>query len=336
MLRIVFASFCFLATALLSQTASAVKSPELYSSASYGYGRVEARVRFVAGDGVVGAFFLWKDGSEKEDTFWNELDFEKVGADCHLETNAFYGNPEVVHNQKYQLGDLCAGFHTYTYEWTPDYIAWFVDGSEIRRETGETAAAYAQNATAGMQIHFNVWPGDATFGGNFDPSILPVHQYVDWVEYSSYADGVFTPAWREDFSAATLPANWYTGTWASPKNLSVHDALNVNFINGYAVLSLTTDEAPGPAGAEPPAAAGTGGAAGGMGSGGMGVGGMGGTGQSGATASAGTTAASQSDADADEGCHLTVSRVSGSRGLLGALGVLVLALRRRRRNPGLS
>src|SRR5690348_16534291 len=215
MLRIVFASFCFLATALLSRPASAVKSPELYSVASYGYGRVQARVRFVAGDGVVGAFFLWKDGSELADMFWNELDYEKVGADCHMETNAFYGNPEVVHNQKHMLGDLCADFHVYTYEWTPEYIAWFLDGTEIRRETGETAAAYAQNATAGMQVHFNVWPGDVTFGGNFDPSILPVHQYVDWVEYSSYADGVFTPAWREDFSATTLPAGWAKGSWPS-------------------------------------------------------------------------------------------------------------------------
>ena len=41
--------------------------------------------------------------------------------------------------------DLCADFHVYAYEWTADYISWSLDGMEIRRETGDIAAAYAQN-----------------------------------------------------------------------------------------------------------------------------------------------------------------------------------------------
>ena len=77
----------FLVTAGFSNVAHAVKSGEFYSSTSYPYGRVEARLRFAEGDGVISSFFLWKDGSEVTGTFWNELDFEKVGADCHIETN---------------------------------------------------------------------------------------------------------------------------------------------------------------------------------------------------------------------------------------------------------
>jgi len=146
---------------------------------------------------------------------------------------------------------VCSGFHVYTYEWTADYIAWFFDGMEIRRETGETATAFAQNATAGMQIHFNIWAGDASFGGTLDPSILPVHQYVDWIQFSSYADGAFTPAWREDFDGATLPSAWLTGDWGSPKNLSTHAPANVNFLSSCAVLSMTADGVTGPTGADP-------------------------------------------------------------------------------------
>ncbi len=242
-------SLCVLGVLLFHGVAGATKSAELYTSPAYGYGRFEARVRFAPGDGVVSAFFLWKDGSEQAGTFWNELDYEKIGATCQLQTNALYGNPSVSHTQKpATTADLCGGFHVYAYEWTADYIAWSLDGAEIRRETGDAAAAYAQNATA-MQIHFNIWPGDSSFGGNFSPSILPVFQYIDWVQFSSFANGAFTLAWREDFDAATAPSGWLTGNWGSPKNLSTHDPLNVNFLSGCAVLSMTDDAATGTTGA---------------------------------------------------------------------------------------
>lgn len=250
--RSVVASSVVLTGLLAASTAHAVSSAEFYTAAGYQYGRFEARIQFAYGDGVIGSFFLWKDRSEQPGFFWNELDFEKLGADCELETNAFYGDPEAVHAQEHGApADYCGTFHTYVYEWTPDYIAWLVDGVEIRRETGETALAYAANTPDGMQIRFNIWPGDATFGGNFDPAILPVHQYINWVQYSAYVDGAFQVQWREDFSAGTVPSGWKTATWGSPKNLSTHTAANVSFIDGYAVLSLTADDATGAAGAAP-------------------------------------------------------------------------------------
>jgi len=290
MARIGFALLGSLALTLAPQLARATTSAELYSSTSYNYGRFDARVRFAAGDGVISSFFMWKDGSEKSGTFWNELDFEKLGADCHLETNPIFGNPSANHSQKHALAaTLCDTFHVYSYEWTPDYIAWLVDDVEIRRETADTAKAYADNASAGMQIHFNIWPGDATFGGNFSPTILPVYQYVDWVQFSAYSGGAFTLSWREDFNGASVPANWLTGSWGSPKNLSTHDPRNVNFVDGCAVLSLTADDATGAA-AAPPCNAGPSSGTGGTSSGGAGttptVGG-GGNAQSGGAQTAG-------------------------------------------------
>jgi hypothetical protein len=179
------------------------------------------------------------------------LDFEKLRAGCELETNALYGMPESSNNQSHaNIGDLCGTFRTYAYEWTPEYIAWFIDGVEIRRETGEVATAYADNTPGGMQIRFNVWPGDSSFGGDFDPAILPVHQYINWVQYSSYVDGAFQLEWREDFTAG-LPSGWNRGSWGSPKGLSTHTGANITFVNGYAVLSLTADDATGGAGALP-------------------------------------------------------------------------------------
>jgi hypothetical protein len=286
-----------LAVSVVTRPALAVKSAELYTSASHTYGRFEASINFPAGDGVVGAYFLWKVGSEVSGTFWNELDFEKVGAACQLESNAFYGNPATVHAQRHTPAMLlCGTFHTYAFEWTPDYVAWFVDGMQLRRETGETAAAYAQNATAGMQYRFNIWPGDASFGGNFNPSILPVYQAIDWVQYSSYANGVFTVVWRDDFNGTSLDSRWLLGSWDSPKGLSQHDMRNLRVADGHAILALTSDEGVGvfpqsPAGgAGGMAGAGGAGNAGGAvsgGAGGMNVGGSSGSVSGGASGAGG-------------------------------------------------
>jgi MYXO-CTERM domain-containing protein len=334
----------------LATNAHAVSSAEFYSSRSYVYGRFEARIQFAAGDGVISSFFLWKDGSEKSGTFWNELDFEKLGADCHLETNAYYGNPAATHSQKHALTqDLCGGYHEYTYEWTPEYIAWLVDGVEIRRETGAAATAYADNATTGMQIRFNIWPGNASFGGNFSDSILPVYQYVDWVQYSSYADGAFKLEWREDFAGSTLPQGWLTGNWKSPKNLSTHTPKNIGVANDNLVLALTADDATGitsnpPSGgggtsATGTAATGTGGAtstpitANGTNPTGTTVGGASSNpvtgGGSTALGSAATTTPA-ADHDSDSGCSVSSGNTPRRTGLLAFLAIGAAAFLSRR------
>jgi len=315
MTRIGLASVFFLSATCIPTVAQAVTSAEVYTAAPYGYGRFEARLQFAVGDGVVSSFFLWKDGSEVAGTFWNELDFEKLGADCHVELNAIYGNPQANHIQRLPPSDACTAYHTYAYEWTPDAVVWLIDGVEVRRDTGETAQAFAQNAAGGMQLRFNAWPGDATFGGNFSPDILPVHQYIDWVQFSSYNAGTFTLAWREDFDSGMLPSGWGTATWGSPKNLSTHDPRNVNFIDGYLVISLTADNATGPAGAMPgaPGSGGLGGSGSGGtdGQGGQGGQGVGAAGSAAAAGSGGTTIGSGGSSGTGSG---------GSAGVTGSAG----------------
>jgi endo-1,3-1,4-beta-glycanase ExoK len=244
--------------AILTATAQAgaVSSAELYRTTGEGFGKFEARLRFAAGDGIISSFFLWKDGSELSTAYWNELDFEKLGAECELQTNSIYGMPEQTHEQEHPgLTGLCDGYHTYAYEWTPDYIAYSLDGVELRRDTGADAAAYAENATTGLQARFNIWPGNANFGGTFVESSLPAYQYIDWAQYSTYTPGAgdegsdFTLKWREEFDS--LPAGWATGSWGSPLNLSTHSPANVVFVDGIAVLALTADDQTGYTGTPP-------------------------------------------------------------------------------------
>ena len=245
-----------LVSTLASASAWAVQSAELYRTEPIFYGRFEARVQFAPGEGVVSSFFLWKDGSSST-TSWNELDYEKIRATCQFQTNIWSGmgtqSPQIAST----TADVCGAYHTYTFEWTPEYIAWFIDGTQLRRETGAVVAEYTQNASQGMTFHFNVWVGNASFGGVLDPSILPVNEYIDWVQYSSYTNGTFQQQWREDFDGTSIPAGWAVGNWQSPFGLSIHNPANVNFVNGVAVLSLTADDAPGDSGMAP-ADAGTG------------------------------------------------------------------------------
>jgi len=278
---------------LAPSAAFATKSAELYRTQAYFYGRFEARVRYAPGEGVVSSFFLWKDGSSST-TSWNELDYEKVNSPCRLTTNIWTGKGTQSSQTNTTTFDICADYHTYAFEWTPDYIAWFIDGAQIRRVTGASVTEYTQNASQGMTFHFNVWQGDSSFGGTLNPSTLPVHEFISWVQYSSYANGAFQMQWREEFNSSTKPTGWEWGTWKSPFNLSTHDPANVNFVNGIAVLSMTADNAPGFTGT-PPAdtsggggtagtggASGTGGRGGAAGAAGAGGGGAGGAGTGGA------------------------------------------------------
>lgn len=227
-----------------------MQSAELYRTQAYFYGRFEARVQFAPGEGVVGSFFLWKDGSSST-TSWNELDFEKTNATCRLQTNIWTGTGTQSAEIDTPTFNICVGYHTYAFDWTPDYIAWFIDGNQIRKVTGASVTEYTQNASQGMAMHFNVWVGNSSFGGTLDPSTLPVNQYISWVQYSSYASGAFQQQWREEFSAGTLPSGWAVGNWPSPYNLSTHNPANVSFVNDVAVLSMTADNATGYSGTPP-------------------------------------------------------------------------------------
>jgi len=200
-------------------------------------------------DGVISSFFLWKVNSWKPDYYWNELDFEKVGlgwnGEGRLKLNLINGYPGPNNNDNdvdTSGQRICKSFHDYGYEWTPDYVAWFMDGREIRRTTGGIIQEFNQAVDPGMQFRFNIWPGNPSFGGNFNPGSLPLYQYIDWVRYSSYSGpGNFTFEWQEDFDGDSLPADWSLGNWGSPLDRSTHRPENVIFTGGMAVLALTPE-----------------------------------------------------------------------------------------------
>ena len=274
--------------ALAPKAKAAVQGAELYRTQASFYGRFEARVQYAPGEGVVSSFFLWKDGSSST-TSWNELDYEKINSTCRMQTNIWTGKGTQSAQVTTPTVDLCGGYHTYAFEWTPDSIRWLIDGTELRKVTGASVSEYTQNASAGMAIHFNLWEGDSSFSGVLNSSTLPVRQYINWAQYSSYSNGAFQLQWREDFSGSSIPSGWAVGNWVAPLNHSTHNPANVSFVNGIAVLSMTAENATGYSGTPPADPAGNGGSSGSGGAGTGGAGTGGGSGSGGSSSSGGTT-----------------------------------------------
>ncbi|MBN2803681.1 MAG: glycoside hydrolase family 16 protein [Deltaproteobacteria bacterium] len=237
----------------VSLGATDVLGGELYTKASYKYGKFEAKIKFAAGDGVISSFFLWKPDSEQDSVYWNELDFEKITDNCNgYSTNIHWGESTSKTDSPLWVDsvNLCDEYHIHTIEWTDTSITWFLDGKEIRKITDNQISEFNENSASGMQFRFNLWVGNASFGGTFTPSILPVYQYIDWVQYSSFTPGAgddgtdFTIQWKDEFNE--IGANWLKGSWLSPFGNSQHSSQNVNICNGAAVISLSSVDNPGP------------------------------------------------------------------------------------------
>ncbi|MDD8017218.1 MAG: family 16 glycosylhydrolase [Bacteroidota bacterium] len=223
------------------------KGAEYRTITAYKYGRFEVRMKSMAREGTLASFFTYNDSSG---TPWNEIDIEILGR----YTDDVQFNPitpgQVSHVSHYQTSfDPSLDFHTYAFEWTPTYVAWFVEGVEVHRQTG----AYIEALTYPQKIMMNVWiPQYPGWVGQWDENVLPGFAYYDWVSYASYTAGAgsvgtgnnFTPHWKDDFNSWDQ-SRWTksTHTW----NGNACDLLpdNAVFSDGKLVLCLTKETATG-------------------------------------------------------------------------------------------
>ena len=226
---------------------------ELRTIDTYRYGRYEVRMKSAAGSGVVSSFFtyrdFWSDGLTGSE-HWNDIDLECLGNhDDKVQTNLIIQNgwdlPELV-----DIGiNPHEGFHTYAFEWTPDYVAFFVDEQVIRWVDN----FYADSLYHYQKIMMNIWqPTWVDWVGEFDSDILPVYAFYDWVKYYAYVSGSgntgtdnnFILLWEDDFDS------WNTERWQ--KATHTFDNNNVDFIEenvvfqyGHMILCMTTPSSTG-------------------------------------------------------------------------------------------
>ncbi len=220
---------------------------ELRTIDTYRYGRFEVRVRSAPGSGVVSSLFTYHELGASGIEEWNEIDIEWLGRyNDEVQYNTIT-DWQVGHEHRQPLAfDPAADFHVHGFEWTPDYVAWFVDRVEVYRQEG----LHVGDLDHYQKMMMNIWqPSYADWAGNFDANILPVYAIYDWARYYVYVpgtgntgtDNAFILFWQDDFDYWNID-RWQKASHTWDGNNAQFTPANVAFQDGYMILCLTTPD----------------------------------------------------------------------------------------------
>lgn len=221
---------------------------EIYSADSVKFGRFEVRMRCAEGGGVVSSFFLILNNCWNGPPLpWRELDFEAMGKhDGLLQTNYRYvKGRKTMWAQMHKLeASLSKEFHKYTIDWTPDYIAWYVDDRLIRKIDSSEDSVVIKYREHYMSYRFNTWVTKSWFwGGYLSKRHLPSYQYIDWIKYYKYkpADSTqkngFVLEWTDDFDFFDS-TRWRKGDWIDSGNCTTIKPENISVSGGMLKICL--------------------------------------------------------------------------------------------------
>ncbi len=235
----------------------AYKGAELRTKESFLYGKFQVCYKASAANGHTSTFFTYNDIDPVE--HWNEIDIEILGRyNNDVQFNTI--TPQQGFNHvRHQYVDFnpCTDFHTYTIEWTPDYVAWFIDGSETYRQTGEHISTLVRP----QKIMMNIWnPVFSNWVGPWDERILPRFAYYDYVSYATYTPGTghtgtdnnFTLQWKDTFDSFDA-GRWDKATHTFSGNNCDFIPENIVYRDGLMILCLTDDVNTGYVDVQPPA-----------------------------------------------------------------------------------
>ena len=249
----------------------AYSGAELYTNETWMYGKFEARMQMAAGSGTVSSMFLYHNdsylgGNEP----WVEVDIEILGKNpSSFQSNIITGygpgdgqpNRKITSEKHHAINPASnQSFHTYGMEWTPDYVAWTLDGQVVRKtvkgqesgcktENGGQQQSYcSQVQDLGKKpqgLRFNLWSHeDAGWVGAWNDNILPVYQFINWVKVYEYKPGQgdngsdFKLQWTDDFK--TFDTNrWSKGDWTFDGNRVDISPNNIYAKDGMVIIALT-------------------------------------------------------------------------------------------------
>jgi beta-glucanase (GH16 family) len=166
---------------------------------AFRHGRIEARIRLPAGQGLWPAFWLlpqenaygtWAASGEID-----VLEARNLGGTGGntIYGGLFYGGPwprQIGSGEEYVVAsNVTTDFHVYALEWDDAEIRWYVDGTlfAVRNSWSSTGGAFPAPFDRPFHVLFNVavggnYPGPPTSG-----TVLPVTMEVDYVRVYSGA-----------------------------------------------------------------------------------------------------------------------------------------------------
>ncbi|CAG8433520.1 6286_t:CDS:2 [Diversispora eburnea] len=177
------------------------------------YGTVTARIKSGSSSlGVVSSFVV---SNNTVSTIGDEIDLEWVGLNTNeVQTNYYWhGVIDYTKGEKIPVGaDASKDFHTYTIDWQPELLSWYVDGKLVRQVTKEST--YDQGAkvykypSEPSRISFSLWDGGEGAKGTADWAGTP----TDWSDpnkmYTMAVDWVNITCFQQDTSFTWPPQGY--------------------------------------------------------------------------------------------------------------------------------
>ncbi|KAI0204490.1 concanavalin A-like lectin/glucanase domain-containing protein [Astrocystis sublimbata] len=171
------------------------EAPTITSSKYIFFGKVDVEVMAAPGQGIVTSVVLQSDDRD-------EIDWEWIGSDDkQVQTNYFgKGDDSTFDRGGYSpVANPQSELHTYTIDWTKDYVRWIIDGNMVRELKYADAKGGSRFPQTPCQLKLGTWVAGNSkapegtvewAGGLADFSNGPHTAYYQKVTVTDYANGV--------------------------------------------------------------------------------------------------------------------------------------------------
>lgn len=133
--------------------ASDTDAPTLISNDYIFFGKLEIELQAAPGAGIVTSVVLQSDDLD-------EIDWEWLGGDnTQVQSNYFSKGDTTTYDRggKHPVNNPIGTFHTYTIDWTKDYIKWIIDGNVVRELKYADAKGGATFPQTPCQVRIGTW-----------------------------------------------------------------------------------------------------------------------------------------------------------------------------------
>ena len=151
----------------------------------YRYGYFEIRMKVPRDPGVLIGVFTYADRAGKVRP--NEIDIEILGRSTRVAELTIHENGRATHKKIALPFDSAEDFHTYGFDWQPEYVRWYIDGRLVHEETGTAARRLVRP----QQFIVSVWATRelSAWAGKLDVSRAPWRMDVSCVAQAAAYSG---------------------------------------------------------------------------------------------------------------------------------------------------
>ncbi len=151
----------------------------------YRYGYFEIRMKIPRDPGILMGAFTYAPQENRARP--NEIDIEILGRAPRVAELTIHEGGRPTHQKITLPFDSSEDFHTYGFDWQPDYVRWYADGRVIHEETGPAVRRLVRP----QQFIVSLWASRelSSWVGNLDTSRAPWRMDVRCIAYAPAYSG---------------------------------------------------------------------------------------------------------------------------------------------------